>query len=135
MRMFKGSYLEGSDSPLRHPLPTLQLVWLANSPTKMPLPPFRGCVLVVKKGLDANVLLRTSLVHDLRHFYKAAERTDYTTGLHLVHKSLQFIGDLETLGLLRKHSTRRLVNKRGARSVKGRNPIFRESSRLGYRSR
>ena len=100
-----------------------------------PLPPFRGCVLVVKKGLDANVLLRTSLVHDLRRFYKAAERKDYTTGLHAVYKSLQFIDDLETLGLLRKHPTRRSGHKRGARSVKGRNPIVRESSRLGYRSR
>jgi hypothetical protein len=100
-----------------------------------PLPPFRGCVLVVKKGLDANVLLRTSLVHDLRRFYKAAERKDYTTGLHAVYKSLQFIDDLETLGLLRKHPTRRSGHKRGARSVKGINPIVRESSRLGYRSR
>lgn len=100
-----------------------------------PLPPFRGCVLVVKKGLDANVLLRTSLVHDLRHFYKAAGRRDYATGIRVVHKSLQFIDDLETLGLLRKHPTSRLVNKRGARSVKGRNPIIRESSRLSYQSR
>ena len=97
-----------------------------------PLPPFRGCVLVVKKGLDANVLLRTSLVHDLRHFYKAAERRDYATGIRVVHKSLQFIADLETLGLLRKHPTRRLVHKRGPRSVKGKNPIVRESSRMKY---
>jgi hypothetical protein len=89
-------------------------------------------VLVVKKGLDANVLLRTSLVHDLRRFYKAAERKDYTTGLHVVYKSLQLINDLETLGLLRKHPTRRSGHKRGARSVKGRNPIVRESSRMKY---
>ena len=96
------------------------------------LPPLLGCVLVVKKGLDANVLLRTSLVHDLRRFYKAAERKDYTTGLHVIHKSLQFINDLETLGLLQEQPTRRLVHKRGARSVKGRNPIVRESSRKKY---
>lgn len=100
-----------------------------------PLPPFRGCVLAVKKGLDANVLLRASLVKDLQRFYKAAERRDYATGIRVVHKSLQFIADLETLGLLRRHPTRRLVNKRGARSVKGRNPIVRESSRHSYQSR
>ncbi len=97
-----------------------------------PLPPFGECILVVKKGFDANVLLRTSLVHDLRHFYKAAERKDYATGLHTVHKSLQFIYDLETLGLLQEHPTRRLVHKRGVRSVKGRNPLVRESSRKKY---
>jgi hypothetical protein len=97
-----------------------------------PLPPFRSCVLVVKKGLDANVLLRSSLLLHLRRFYKAAERKDYTAGLHAVHKSLQFIDDLETLGLLQEHPTRRLVHKRGARSVKGRNSVVRESSRKKY---
>ena len=97
-----------------------------------PLPPFRGCVLAVKKGHDANVLLRASLVNDLRSFYKAAERKDYATGIRVVHKSLQFIADLETLGLLRKHPTRRLVHKRGARSVKGKNPIVRELSRKKF---
>jgi hypothetical protein len=97
-----------------------------------PLPPFGECVLIVKKGLDANVLLRTSLVHDLRRFYKAAERRDYITGLQLVHKSLQFIKDLETHGLLKEHPTRRLTHKSGVRSVKGRNPIVRESSRKKY---
>ena len=97
-----------------------------------PLSPFRNCVLVVKKGLDANVLLRTSLVHDLRRFYQAAESRDYTNGLHVVHKSLQFIDDLETLGLLKQHPIHRLVHKRGARSLKGTNPSVPESSRKKY---
>jgi len=97
-----------------------------------PLPPFSKCTLVVKKGFDANVLLRTSLVHDLRHFYKAAERRDYATGIRLVHKSLQFIHDLDTLGLLQEHPTRRLVDKRGVRTQKGRKPVARESSRKKY---
>jgi hypothetical protein len=97
-----------------------------------PLPPLLGCILVVKKGFDANVLLRTSLVHDLRRFYKAAESRDYATGLHVIHKSLQFIHDLETLGLLQERPKSRLVDKRGARSVKGRNPVVRESSRKKY---
>jgi hypothetical protein len=97
-----------------------------------PLPPFRACVLVVKKGLDANVLLRTSLLQHLRRFYKAAERRDYTTGLYVIHKSLQFIDDLETLGLLQEHPKHRLGYKRGARSIKGTNPTVRESSRKKY---
>ena len=97
-----------------------------------PLPPLLGCILVVKKGFDANVLLRTSLVHDLRRFYRAAESRDYATGLHVIHKSLQFINDLATLGLLQEQPTRRLVHKRGARSLKGTNPTVRESSRKKY---
>jgi len=97
-----------------------------------PLPPFRSCVLVVKKGLDANVLLRTSLLLHLRRFYKAAEGREHTTGLRVVHQSLQFIHDLETLGLLKEHPKHRLGYKHGARSLKGTKPIVRESSRKKY---
>ncbi len=97
-----------------------------------PLPPFHRCVLVVKKGLDVNVLLRASLLLHLRHFYKAAEGREHATGLRVVHQSLQFIHDLETLGLLQEHPKHRLGYKHGARSLKGTKPIVRESSRKKY---
>ena len=97
-----------------------------------PLPPLSSCLLVVKKDFDVNFLLRTTLVRHLRNFYRAAEAKDYTAGHEAVRKSVQFLSDLETLGLLRNAPKAWTRRRNGARSFKGRQKVVQESSRMKY---
>lgn len=132
---FPPQRLGGKDHP--------HLVWASceecNDKTKLfikrlkPLPPLSSCLLVVKKGFDVNFLLRTTLVRELRNFYRAADARDYTAGHEAVRKSVQFLSDLETLGLLRDKPKAWTRRRKGARSIKGRQKVVRESSRLEYR--